>query len=761
LVRNVWRSAKHKLVRRLAFRDALAAILLTCELRVGRYFHKWSAAAPQQQSRRRRDLLPLPRLAGWPAQVDTQQLSQTVCLEISNICISGLNCLHGGLKEPDVSALGTWTPTKAQASAHRHVCSRVVSFLSDLDSHFGNSLPWRNAFQCNEGATAAFEELRSEAVDLPGVAGTCNTSAVVPEEMQAVISDVERIFPAGLQVKEPEPHLSSQQRQQYVLLTIRELRCGKLRLRTAVQGMGGVFAVGKTSGRQRKVWDGSCVSCRASRPPKPCRLANPASFLDLEIEPGSDVFFSKRDASTFFDALQAPAELQGWFAQPPVHVDELLAAGLSMEDVLRCCDDRPPTVTGDTKLFPVHTVWPMGFSWSSAVAQETTLALCRRAGIEECSVLSLDHALPACFDEACFVATDDTVLVHKRKDKGASTLIRLDQAFEDCGVPRNRKKDVTLESQVTALGCDLTSRPAMARPNKAKLGQAICSTLDLLDTGVATPEGFHSLLGVWEWFSLLQRPFFSIYDAVFGFVRREPSRQKQVVPSNVMDEILLTLVLSPLFCTSLDREPLQFLTAADAAPQYGFGVSVCCCSATEAGNVCRLAERRGDYVRLTPGPEDPPEVGRLGQPHRLRFSQADFVTVMSCKAKGQAHSGVLEAHAYLLSLKWIARKAANHHHKAALLLDAKVVVGAASKGRSSARALRTVLTAAAATTLAADLLPRIVYIPSESNPADGPSRGKRPFGARPLRNGFGKRCSQKQLEVRVGSLVRLAKLSKT
>ena len=82
-----------------------------------------------------------------------------------------------------------------------------MSFLGDLDSHLGNSLPWRNAFQCSEAATAVSEELRSEgeAVDLPDP-GTCRTSAVVPEEMQAVIS--ETIFPAGLQVKEPEPHLS-------------------------------------------------------------------------------------------------------------------------------------------------------------------------------------------------------------------------------------------------------------------------------------------------------------------------------------------------------------------------------------------------------------------------------------------------------------------------------------------------------------------------------------------------------------------------
>ena len=138
-----------------------------------------------------------------------------------------------------------------------------------------------------------------------------------------------------------------------------------------------------------------------------------------------------------------------------------------------------------------------------------------------------------------------------------------------------------------------------------------------------------------------------------------------------------------------------------------------------------MAERRGDYVRLTPSFSDAPEVHRLGSTRRFPHAQLGFKTIISFKAKWLAHWGVLEAHGYLLGLKWLARHAAKHHHKVPFLVDAKTVIGAAAKDRSSARALRTVLRSCAAHCLACDILPSLVYIPSESNPADRPSRGYR------------------------------------
>ena len=136
----------------------------------------------------------------------------------------------------------------------------------------------------------------------------------------------------------------------------------------------------------------------------------------------------------------------------------------------------------------------------------------------------------------------------------------------------------------------------------------------------------------------------------------------------------------------------------------------------------RLAERRGDYVRLIPGDHDEPEVPRIGKLHRLPFRKSDFRVLISSKAKWPAHSGLLECHGVLLTLKWVGRSAKRHHARPVILVDAKTAIGSIAKGRSSAKALRRVLRTVAAYTLACDLLPRLVYVPSESNPADAPSK---------------------------------------
>ena len=71
-------------------------------------------------------------------------------------------------------------------------------------------------------------------------------------------------------------------------------------------------------------------------------------------------------------------------------------------------------------------------------------------------------------------------------------------------------------------------------------------------------------------------------------------------------------------------------------------------------------------------------------------------------------------------LRWVARSRKKHHKKVVILVDAKAVLGAAAKGRTSA-----VMRAIGAYALSNDLLLRLIYISSEDNPADIPSRGLR------------------------------------
>ena len=175
----------------------------------------------------------------------------------------------------------------------------------------------------------------------------------------------------------------------------------------------------------------------------------------------------------------------------------------------------------------------------------------------------------------------------------------------------------------------------------------------------------------------------------------------------------------------MDRGCGNEILATDASPEFGFGVSRANCSRECARHLCGLAEKRGDYVRLFLAPGDPPVVDRLGIPQSLDLSLHDFTDVLSHKAKWQAHSSVLEAHGLLLGIRWAVRAARSHHSRLPVLVDAKAVLGAASKGRSSSSALRGSLRALAANVLAADILLRLIYVPSECMPADAASRGKR------------------------------------
>ena len=306
--------------------------------------------------------------------------------------------------------------------------------------------------------------------------------------------------------------------------------------------------------------------------------------------------------------------MQPWLAQPTLNVSELLSAGLSLGQIQAFSDDIE-LLSEDTVLCPTHVVWPMGFSWSSAVVQDTTVATCLQAGIGESSILCPDHDLPVSQQE-------------------------------------------------------LSNQPPLAEASAARLCQALCKTLDVLRVGVASPRGLHGLLGGWEWFALLQRGFYSsIYSDICNFVQRFPERCRTEVPAGVLNELWATLLLSPLLAAGLDRFPLDTLVATDACPEYGFGVSVSPCAPEDAAMVCARAERRGDYVRLATLPGDPVELARQGKPRRLELAQRDFATVVSARARRSACAGFLAVHGYVLGLKWAARSRKRHHQKVAFLMQ--------------------------------------------------------------------------------------------
>ena len=111
------------------------------------------------------------------------------------------------------------------------------------------------------------------------------------------------------------------------------------------------------------------------------------------------------------------------------------------------------------------------------------------------------------------------------------------------------------------------------------------------------------MLGVIQWFFLLQRLMFSVLDCSYAIVRREPVHLIQEGPPSVLSEMAAALTLLPLLLASLDREDCNELMAKDASPEFGFGVSWAPCTSECARKVGSLA---------CPGPDDTPEPSTHG-----------------------------------------------------------------------------------------------------------------------------------------------------
>lgn len=289
--------------------NTLKQLMQMSSLGAATFYRSWLSQSSCSGTGRLRDLFPIPPLTEWPGAVKTGTASKRACFDFSNMCLAALNCLNTGMKPSVCDRSMRKTPSVAQQETQHHVCSQVAIFLQRVNACCHLGLAWQSSFQqCEASVSPTYETLRSNDVDLPRMAATCDPSHLVCEELRGALNSPQEIFPRATKRFLKRGGVTHEQRAEYVQLVARELKCGKLRLQKDAQGVGGVFAVGKTGGRQRKIWNGSALS--AAVPPKPHRLANPSSFLDIDLFPGEKVFFSKRDAATFFDALQVPEPLQ-------------------------------------------------------------------------------------------------------------------------------------------------------------------------------------------------------------------------------------------------------------------------------------------------------------------------------------------------------------------------------------------------------------------------------------------------------------------
>ena len=280
---------------------------------------------------------------------------------LANLSIASLSVLAGW--EPPLARVGRGAPQRKAQTMCIAKAGRMVDRLARVDAPPDFSHAWRDLVgpAAGDPVTSSAAHLVADRCDLLDNSARVDPSdAIAPEHLE-FLRDPEKLFqdvPQGMAVG---GFISAADKAEYCKLVVRQLRCNKVRLQRAIKGWTSVFTVGKHSGAQREVWNGSNLSRCALRPPKPPHIATPAVFADIEVPADRRLHLSKRDARCYFDQLMLPPQLRDWFGRPPVTKGELLRYTDINENDL---GDFGPLFR-DMKLadraWPASNCWPMVF----------------------------------------------------------------------------------------------------------------------------------------------------------------------------------------------------------------------------------------------------------------------------------------------------------------------------------------------------------------------------------------------------------------
>ena len=333
---------------------------------------------------RSRDLYPLPSIS--PVFVsdvmggDCVMELVTPVVQFSNSAVAGLNALAGcGAPNSSVRL------TKVRRVVLERVVSKVVRMLERLRTL--DEVPGAMALGLLIGDAVVTGESKAKkldgmACDLLDKSASVDPMKYIPSDTSAVLSSPAALF-EGTGIERCQPgRIPREDRAQYALLVLRQLRCGKVQLHSSIVAGAGIFPIAKKgTAAQREVWNGSFLSALARRPLRPPHLASPTALLYLEGSEQLPLRVWKRDARCFFDQLQTPHSIRHFLGRPGLYLRELLSChsvsggrekAITDSELASFCRHIGP-IDLDAYVFPCCASWPMGFSWSSFIAQSTFL----------------------------------------------------------------------------------------------------------------------------------------------------------------------------------------------------------------------------------------------------------------------------------------------------------------------------------------------------------------------------------------------------
>ena len=468
----------------------------------------------------------------------------------------------------------------------------------------------------------------------------------------------------------------------------------------------GLFGATKDVDKDRLIADCRRGNLFFSDPPG-VSLPTPADIADLVISAPSPeqcvLCVAKADVNAFYHRLRLPEWMRQFFGFPPIVVD------------------------GET-WWPVSFTLPMGFSHAVPIAHNVHLQIVRpifsQYKVTEVGTnVFLDvppqrSALVLYIDDNAQLSLEEKVAkVNRLQD-------RMIDKLESEGLMMSPSKVIRAQHYVPetdVLGMAIL-RGGGVYPKASRMAALDYDTDKMIHTRRASSRSLGSITGRWVWSCLIARPSLSVLQTVYAYIELDTPEVRTLSQESVAE--LQTLVnLSPLLSANLFA-PLGDLIMATDASLTGAGVCVAEISPMDYRELYSRRIRKGWWSAAPLGDEDGNrQVLDYHQTTADIVAKAEWRTVVAYNFKfEESRIVILEAQALLTGLRWLVSNPAHFGRRIIFFLDSQSLLGAVVKGRSSSRRLNRLCRKMAAFFLVTQIKPAYIWIPSEFNPADEPSR---------------------------------------
>ncbi|CAE7376397.1 unnamed protein product [Symbiodinium microadriaticum] len=491
--------------------------------------------------------------------------------------------------------------------------------------------------------------------------------------------------------------------------------------------VGGLFAVAKNESEDRLIYDR-----RPENSTMPyldwANLPSAACFTRLLLRPNQYLRGSGDDLRNFYYNLQLP---EGWEKFNPVgrRVDARVVEeqGLDPRVHYRLC----------------LRVLGMGDRNGCAIAQATHEGILRRhGGLDPKTTLRYGEQAPR-GDLWQGVYLDDLLVVQRvtvdaavpldgtfvppeavPEDADMREVSKAEGAYDAAGLQRALHKSFRALTKFKAWGAEVDGiQGTIASPLSVR--QQVWRLLErLVETGWATKEIMQKVLGFLAFAFQFRRDLFCLHHRVYTFVSNLPEKKWCRLPNRIIDELRSVALHLPFAKWKMRRRLHPSVLATDATPTSGGAVRAPV-SAELNEELWRRSEIRGGAVRLDRGEafawkaEEPITVSAFAS----AISECLSWTVTSSYSfRKTSHINLQEGRALRREIARMASSLSNAGHVQVCLNDSRVIVGAVAKGRSSSYKLNGLLRAQLPFLIMADLVLALLWIETESNLADHPSR---------------------------------------